>query len=81
MLYFKHFQNHYTLKIPWLCHKTMVMMVTCLFRNTNISYDGMVEIIMSLDLDLETGDTVLACWSGKIRYSKYNDGGFKFSNN
>ena len=29
-----------------------------------------------LDLDLETGDTVLACWSGKIRYSKYNDGGF-----
>ena len=29
-----------------------------------------------VDLDLETGDTVLACWSGKVRYSKYNDGGF-----
>ncbi len=29
-----------------------------------------------IDLDLETGDTVRACWSGKVRYAKYNDGGF-----
>lgn len=29
-----------------------------------------------VDLDLETGDTVRACWSGKIRYAKYNGGGF-----
>lgn len=29
-----------------------------------------------VDLDLETGDTVRSCWSGKVRYSRYNDGGF-----
>lgn len=29
-----------------------------------------------IDLDLETGDTVVAAFSGKVRYSKYNDGGF-----
>lgn len=29
-----------------------------------------------IDLDLETGDTVRACWSGKIRYARFNDGGF-----
>jgi len=29
-----------------------------------------------IDLDLETGDTVKACWSGKVRYAKFNDGGF-----
>jgi hypothetical protein len=29
-----------------------------------------------IDLDLNTGDTVRAAWSGKIRYSRYNDGGF-----
>ena len=29
-----------------------------------------------VDLDLDTGDTVKTCWSGKVRYSKYNDGGF-----
>ncbi len=28
------------------------------------------------DLDLNTGDTVYAAWSGKIRYSKYNTSGF-----
>ena len=28
------------------------------------------------DIDLETGDTVRAAWSGKVRYAKYNDGGF-----
>lgn len=29
-----------------------------------------------IDLDLNTGDTVRSCWSGKVRYAKYNDGGF-----
>ena len=29
-----------------------------------------------IDLDLDVGDTVRACWTGKVRYSKYNDGGF-----
>lgn len=28
------------------------------------------------DIDLNTGDTVRAAWSGKIRYSKYNESGF-----
>ena len=28
------------------------------------------------DIDLNTGDTVRAAWSGKIRYSKYNSSGF-----
>ena len=28
------------------------------------------------DIDLVTGDTVYAAWSGKIRYSKYNTSGF-----
>jgi hypothetical protein len=28
------------------------------------------------DIDLKTGDTVRAAWSGKIRYAKYNTGGF-----
>jgi murein DD-endopeptidase MepM/ murein hydrolase activator NlpD len=29
-----------------------------------------------MDLDLETGDTVYAAWSGKVRYAKYNEGGY-----
>jgi murein DD-endopeptidase MepM/ murein hydrolase activator NlpD len=29
-----------------------------------------------IDIDLETGDTIYATWSGKVRYAKYNDGGF-----
>lgn len=28
------------------------------------------------DIDLETGDTVRAAWSGKVRYAKYNTSGF-----
>ena len=28
------------------------------------------------DIDLQTGDTVRAAWSGKIRYAKYNTSGF-----
>jgi murein DD-endopeptidase MepM/ murein hydrolase activator NlpD len=29
-----------------------------------------------IDLNLNTGDTVYSAWSGKIRYAKWNDGGF-----
>ena len=29
-----------------------------------------------VDMSLKTGDTIYAVWSGKIRYAKYNDGGF-----
>lgn len=29
-----------------------------------------------VDLDLNTGDSVKACWSGKVRYARYNDGGY-----
>jgi len=29
-----------------------------------------------IDVDLETGDYVKACWDGKVRYAKYNEGGF-----
>ena len=29
-----------------------------------------------IDINLNTGDTVRSCWSGKIRYAKWNDGGF-----
>lgn len=29
-----------------------------------------------IDINLETGDTVRSCWSGKVRYAKYNEGGF-----
>lgn len=28
------------------------------------------------DLDLNTGDTVVAAWPGKVRYAKFNEGGF-----
>jgi murein DD-endopeptidase MepM/ murein hydrolase activator NlpD len=29
-----------------------------------------------IDVDLDVGDTVRSLWSGKVRYAKYNDGGF-----
>lgn len=29
-----------------------------------------------IDIDLETGDMVRSCWAGKVRYAKYNEGGF-----
>lgn len=29
-----------------------------------------------IDINLETGDTVRSCWSGKVRYAKWNSGGF-----
>ena len=29
-----------------------------------------------VDLDLNVGDTVVSAWSGKVRYAKFNEGGF-----
>jgi hypothetical protein len=29
-----------------------------------------------IDIDLNVGDTVYAAWSGRVRYAKYNEGGF-----
>ncbi len=29
-----------------------------------------------IDINLETGDTVRATWGGKVRYAKFNEGGF-----
>jgi murein DD-endopeptidase MepM/ murein hydrolase activator NlpD len=29
-----------------------------------------------VDLDLEVGDTVVSSWAGKVRYAKFNEGGF-----
>ncbi len=29
-----------------------------------------------IDIDVETGDTIKSAWSGKVRYAKYNGGGF-----
>lgn len=29
-----------------------------------------------IDIDLETGDFVRACWDGKVRYAQFNHGGF-----
>lgn len=29
-----------------------------------------------IDIDLETGDMVRSAWAGKVRYAKYNEGGF-----
>jgi len=29
-----------------------------------------------IDIDVETGDTIVSAWSGKVRYAKFNDGGF-----
>ena len=29
-----------------------------------------------IDLNLTTGDTVVSAWAGKVRYAKYNEGGF-----
>jgi len=63
----------------WLClqndiHKNFVMPVPGVRTSPFGPRHGRNH--NGLDLDLETGDTVLSCWSGKVRYAKYNDGGF-----
>lgn len=63
----------------WLCvgdssHSTFVM-----------PFDGIVTSRYGyrkgrnhngIDINLKTGDTVRSCWSGKVRYAKFNSGGF-----
>lgn len=63
----------------WLCvfdevHKEFVPPVTGMVTSRYGFRHGRHH--SGIDLDLETGDTVRACWAGKVRYSKYNDGGF-----
>ena len=61
----------------------------CVLDEANATYRAPVDGIVTsrygyrhgrhhsgIDLDLETGDTVRSCWAGKVRYAKYNDGGF-----
>ncbi|MCO5260758.1 MAG: M23 family metallopeptidase [Crocinitomicaceae bacterium] len=61
----------------------------CVLRDLNDEFVMPVKGIMTssykfrgkrhhrgVDLDLNTGDTVVAAWSGKVRYAKYNEGGF-----
>ncbi len=63
----------------WLCavdsvHKQFVMPV----RNVVTSRYGWRKGRMhyGIDLNLNTGDTVYASFSGRIRYAKFNDGGY-----
>lgn len=63
----------------WLC------VVDEASRDFVVPFDGIVtsrygyrkgRYHNGIDISLNTGDTVRAAWSGKIRYAKYNDGGF-----
>lgn len=63
----------------WMClgdeqHSDFVMpvpgIVTSRYGFRNGRYHN------GIDLDLEIGDTVVSAWDGKVRYAKYNDGGF-----
>lgn len=56
-----------------------------LYRAFHMPFDGMITSHYGwrhgrnhngTDIDLNTGDTVRAAWGGKIRYAKFNDGGF-----
>ena len=63
----------------WLCvledeHSEFVMPVPGIVTSRYGPRNGRSH--NGIDLDLETGDTVRSCWSGKIRYAKYNEGGF-----
>lgn len=51
----------------------------------NIPFDGIITSRYGfrkgrnhngIDISLNTGDSIRAAWSGKVRYSKYNNGGF-----
>jgi len=63
----------------WMCVQDSI------HDNFVIPFDGVVTSRFGwrrgknhngIDIDLVTGDTVRAAWSGKIRYAKYNTGGF-----
>ena len=63
----------------WMCVQDSI------HNNFVIPFDGVVTSRFGwrrgknhngIDLDLVTGDTVRAAWSGKIRYAKFNTGGF-----
>lgn len=63
----------------WLCavdsiHKQFVMPI----RNVVTSRYGWRKGRMhyGIDLNLNTGDTVYASFSGRVRYAKFNDGGY-----
>lgn len=54
-------------------------------HNFVVPYDGIITSRYGyrknrnhngIDISLKTGDTVRAAWSGKVRYAKYNDGGY-----
>lgn len=63
----------------WLCvvddaHKEFVAPVPGLVTSRYGFRKGRYH--NGIDLDLDIGDTIRAAWSGKIRYAKWNDGGF-----
>lgn len=63
----------------WLCvmdesHKDFVMPVPGVVTSRYGFRSGRYH--NGIDLDLDIGDTVRAAWAGKIRYAKWNEGGF-----
>lgn len=63
----------------WLC------VVDTAHNNFVIPFDGKItsrygyrrgRYHNGIDIDLRTGDTVVAAFNGKVRYAKYNDAGF-----
>lgn len=63
----------------WMClmddkHKEFVMPVPGLVTSRYGFRSGRYH--NGIDLDLEVGDTIRAAWSGKVRYAKWNEGGF-----
>ncbi|MEZ4937389.1 MAG: M23 family metallopeptidase [Crocinitomicaceae bacterium] len=63
----------------WLC------VTDSNYNKFAIPFDGMITSTFKwrkgryhkgIDIDLQTGDTVVAAFSGKVRYAQYNDHGF-----
>ena len=63
----------------WIC------VVDSAYNNFVMPWDGVVNSRYGyrkgryhngIDIDLNTGDTVVAAFAGKVRYSRYNDSGF-----
>lgn len=63
----------------WLC------VTDTNYSNFAIPFDGLItsrfkwrkgRYHKGIDIDLETGDTVVAAFAGKVRYAQYNDHGF-----